>query len=60
MAVPKKKRSLRKRRQRRAQQKLTAPQVIACPQCKAAIQPHRVCLACGYYKGKEIIRVGEL
>ncbi|MBI3018766.1 MAG: 50S ribosomal protein L32 [Deltaproteobacteria bacterium] len=60
MAVPKKKRSLRKRRQRRAQQNLTAPQVVACPQCKAAMQTHHVCLACGYYKGKEIIRVGEL
>jgi large subunit ribosomal protein L32 len=26
-----------------------------CPQCKAAKLPHRTCLACGTYKGKEVI-----
>lgn len=56
MAVPKKRRSLRKRRQRRAQQKLTAPQYVSCPQCKAAMQTHHVCSSCGFYKGKEVIR----
>lgn len=60
MAVPKKRRSLRKRRQRKAQQKLTAPQYISCPQCKAAMAPHRVCESCGYYKGKEIIRTAGI
>ncbi|HBQ20962.1 MAG: 50S ribosomal protein L32 [Deltaproteobacteria bacterium GWA2_38_16] len=59
MAVPKKRRSIRKRRQRRAQQNLVAPQYVACPNCKNAVEPHHVCLNCGHYKGKEIIRTGE-
>ena len=60
MAVPKKKRSLRKRRQRRAQQKLDAPTFVACPNCKSAVAPHHVCPSCGHYKGKEVVRSGEV
>ena len=59
MAVPKKKRSLMKRRKRRAQQKLSPPTYVSCPNCKSATQPHHVCPGCGYYKGKEIIRATE-
>ncbi len=57
MAVPKKRRSLRKRRQRRAQQKLVAPMPVSCPNCKSAMAAHHICPSCGHYSGKEIIRV---
>ena len=60
MAVPKKRRSLMKRRHRRAQQALTVAQYNVCPNCKSAIQPHALCPQCGHYKGKEIIRIGQL
>ena len=60
MAVPKKRKSLMKRRHRRAQQSLSRAQYNMCLNCKSALQPHTVCSKCGHYKGKEIIRSGEL
>jgi len=60
MAVPKKRRSLSKRRHRKAQYKLSPPTYVSCPNCKSAMEPHRVCVNCGHYKGKEIVRSGDL
>ncbi len=54
MAVPKKKTSKSKRDMRRAHDFLTAPAVSVCPQCNEPKQPHRVCLSCGTYKGKDV------
>jgi len=28
---------------------------VACPQCKAPKEPHRICLACGTYDGRSVI-----
>jgi large subunit ribosomal protein L32 len=36
---------------------LRLPQLSACPQCAAPYVPHRVCPACGYYKGRQVITV---
>ena len=58
MAVPKRKTSKAKRDSRRAENaKLTAPNTVECPQCHEPKLPHRVCAACGYYKGSEVIAV---
>lgn len=57
MAVPKKKKSPSKRDMRRAHWKLEAPTLTECPHCHALILPHHVCPECGYYKGKEVIKV---
>lgn len=59
MAVPKKKKSKSRRDKRRAHWKLTLPELVECPQCHELKVPHRVCPACGYYKGREIVRVEE-
>ena len=32
-----------------------APSLSLCPQCKRVKLPHRVCIQCGFYKGREII-----
>ena len=56
MAQPKKKMSKCRTRRRRAQWKLTLPGLIECPQCHELTMPHRVCPACGYYGGKEIVK----
>lgn len=57
MAVPKRKTSSMKRDQRRAQHdKITAPNVVACPNCGDVMLPHRACPACGYYKGRQVIQ----
>lgn len=56
MAVPKRKTSTQKRNSRRAHWKLSMPGMIKCPQCQEFKMPHRVCSACGFYKGKEIMK----
>ncbi len=58
MAVPKRKTSKARRDKRRASNiKMTAPNVMECPQCHEPKMPHHVCPACGFYKGKEVISV---
>lgn len=53
MAVPKRRTSRMKRDQRRAQHdKVTAPNLMACPNCGDMTVPHRVCASCGHYKGR--------
>lgn len=36
---------------------LTLPQLSTCPQCAAPYVPHRVCPACGFYKGRQVLTV---
>ncbi|MEW5761787.1 MAG: 50S ribosomal protein L32 [Bacillota bacterium] len=55
MGVPKRRTSKQRKRLREAQQKLTAPQLVSCPQCHAPVRPHRVCPACGYYRGRKVV-----
>jgi large subunit ribosomal protein L32 len=55
MAVPKTRTSRARRNSRRAQWKLTVPGLVECPQCHEKKLPHRVCLNCGFYRGKEIL-----
>ena len=56
MSVPKKKVSKSKRDMRRSGHALTAPtHVHACPQCGNKIAYHRICDACGFYKGRDIL-----
>ncbi len=55
MAVPKRKTSKARRDKRRANWKLAIPGMIKCPQCHEFKMPHRVCKACGYYNGKEVV-----
>ena len=55
MAVPARKVSKTSQRTRRAHMALTAKQTTKCPSCGAVVKPHRVCKACGYYKGNKVI-----
>jgi large subunit ribosomal protein L32 len=49
-----------KRDQRRAHHdKVTAPNLIPCPQCGEQTVPHRVCPSCGHYKGRQILEGTE-
>ena len=59
MAVPKNKVSKARRNSRRANWKLTAPGMVECPQCHEFKIPHKVCKACGYYAGKEIVKAED-
>jgi large subunit ribosomal protein L32 len=60
MAVPKKKTSQARRDQRRAHHALRKPNVVECPQCGSVRVPHRVCMECGYYKGRTVVAVDEM
>ncbi|NLM53232.1 MAG: 50S ribosomal protein L32 [Firmicutes bacterium] len=55
MAVPKRKTSKQRRNKRRTHWKLTVPGLVSCPQCHEPKLPHRVCVHCGYYKGREAV-----
>ncbi len=56
MAVPKRRRTRSKRDMRRAHHdKVVAPNLVPCPNCSAPVVPHRVCAACGHYKGRKVV-----
>lgn len=58
MAVPKRKVSKARRDKRRSNVwKLEAPALSKCTQCGQLKMPHRVCPNCGYYKGREVVKV---
>jgi len=55
MAVPKRKTSTTRKNKRRTHFKLTIPGMVKCDNCGEYTLSHRVCPACGYYKGREVI-----
>lgn len=58
MAVPKRKTSKARRDKRRsAVWKLDAPAMSKCTNCGALKAPHKVCKACGFYKGVEVLKL---
>ena len=58
MATPKGKVSKARRDSRRsAHWKLATPGIAKCPRCGQMKLSHRVCKFCGYYDGKEVIKV---
>lgn len=58
-AVPFRRVSKTAKRQRRTHLKKEAPTTVVCKQCGAPIALHRACTKCGYYKGKEVIKIKE-
>ncbi len=59
MAVPKQRKSKSKRDMRRSHHHLKMPNPTLCPQCQEPILPHHICLKCGEYRGKTIIKIEE-
>lgn len=54
MAVPFRKVSKTRKRMRRSHNALEVVGTTKCTQCGATIKSHRVCKACGNYKGKKV------
>jgi len=59
MAVPKRKTSQSKRDKRRTHYKVTAVNVSLCPNCKEPKLSHIICPKCGFYRGKQFLKVEE-
>ena len=57
MANPKRKWSKARTGKRRSQWKLTVPNLVRCPQCHTLKASYRVCKECGYYDGKEVLKM---
>ena len=58
-AVPFRKVSKTSGRMRRTHYKISENATTKCPKCGEIVRPHRVCKACGTYKGKEVITKKE-
>ncbi|MEK7142626.1 MAG: 50S ribosomal protein L32 [Patescibacteria group bacterium] len=59
MAEPKKRLTSSRSGWRRSHQKIKKLSLSTCPKCKTRIIPHRVCSNCGFYKGKDILKLDE-
>ena len=55
MALPKRRKSHAKVRTRRANWRAQPITMTKCPNCAAAILPHRACLTCGQYNGRPVM-----
>ncbi len=60
MAVPKRKHSKARRDKRRSNVwKMDAPALMKCPQCGEFKRLHRMCPHCGYYNGRQVVKIEE-
>ena len=59
MPNPKRRHSKSRRDKRKANWKVNLSNLSICPQCKEPKLPHHVCPNCGYYNGKEVVKIEE-
>ncbi|NLY55172.1 MAG: 50S ribosomal protein L32 [Firmicutes bacterium] len=59
MANPKRKHSSTRGAKRRTHWKASVPSITDCPQCHEPKLPHRACSNCGYYDGRQVVKVAE-
>lgn len=57
MALPKRKHSHSRSAKRNTHNKLEMPSLGRCEQCKKLKISHRICPYCGYYGGKEVVKI---
>lgn len=53
---PKKRHSRARQGKRRAHIRLILSETTKCPNCGETTRLHTVCAACGYYKGRQVIK----
>lgn len=56
-ALPKKRVSRSRQGRRRSHLALTPPPLMACPQCRQPKLQHYVCPSCGYYRGRQVLKI---
>ena len=57
MAQPKRRWSKARTHLRRSTWKITNKNLVECSHCHALIEQHKACPECGYYNGKEAIKI---
>jgi len=57
MPVPKRRRSKARKRTLKSLWKINVPELVKCSNCDELCYPHHVCTECGFYDGKEVIKV---
>lgn len=55
--LPKRKRSKSRVGTHRAHQGTALANLVECPRCREAMKPHRVCPSCGFYRGRDALRM---
>jgi large subunit ribosomal protein L32 len=59
MGLPKRRLSKTRKRKRRTHWKLSTPGLTKCSHCSQPKTPHSVCPNCGFYAGREVVRIEE-
>jgi len=59
MAHPKRKHSNSRTGKRRAHDALAKPTLATCKNCGETKRSHTVCPNCGYYAGREVVRMED-
>ena len=59
MAVPKRRTSKARRDKRRSHHAIGPATKSTCSQCGEPKLPHRICGACGFYAGREVIQTDD-
>ena len=59
MPVQKRRVSHARQGDRRSQHAITPPQLEECPHCHAMKQSHHACVECGWYGGREAVRIRQ-
>jgi len=57
MGLPGHRRTSSHKRRRAAHFALKAKSLTVCSHCKKPVLPHQVCKVCGYYRGRQVIKV---
>ena len=59
MPVPKKRTSTSRSKLRRSHDFFTPVFSVLCPSCGEPVRRHRICLACGTYRGEKLLTIKE-
>lgn len=55
MALPKQRHTKHRRDRARRELEMTTTKTAICPECGAAVVPHRACASCGKYRGRVVV-----
>lgn len=60
MPNPMKKHTRSRRNSRRSHDGLSRPAASTCPNCHEVKRPHVICPSCGFYRGREFVKVEDI